>query len=67
MSLSPSTVERIRLAYSPPEAAQLLSLSTARVYQLIADGTLPSVKIGRSRRILHAALVDYLSGLADAA
>ena len=64
MPLSPETLKRIRLAYPPAEAAELLSLSRARLYQLIADGTIPSLKIGKSRRITHAALVAFLDGRA---
>lgn len=48
------------LAYSPAEAALLLGLSRARIYQLIDDETLPSVKLGRRRLIRHQALVDLL-------
>lgn len=33
------------------EVARLLGLSRSKVYEMIADGTLSSVTIGRSRRI----------------
>lgn len=46
-----------RLAHSPSEAAELLGISRAKLYLLLDDGTLPSFKLGRSRRIPHAALV----------
>lgn len=49
-----------RLAYPPAEAARLLGLSQARIYQLLADGSLPSLKIGKSRRIRHEAIVAFL-------
>lgn len=52
-----------RLAYSPAEAAQLLGLSRARLYELLTDGSIPSLKIGRSRRIRREALVAYLDQL----
>jgi len=51
------------LAYSPADAAQVLGISRARLYQLIDDGTVPSVKLGRRRLIRHEALVDLLNRL----
>jgi excisionase family DNA binding protein len=53
------TPERIeRLLYRPKEAAAAIGLSPAKIYQLMASGEVPSVKIGKSRRIpveaLHA-------------
>jgi excisionase family DNA binding protein len=53
-----------RLAYPPCEAASLLGVSRARLYQLIDDRDgapeIPSLKIGRSRRVRHEAIVAYL-------
>jgi excisionase family DNA binding protein len=40
------------------EAATFLSLSVASVYALMERGELPYIKIGRSRRIPRAALVE---------
>jgi len=42
------------------EAAQILKLSRATLYKLIATGQIPSVKLGRSRRIPAAALKQWL-------
>lgn len=52
-----------RLAYSPAEAAQTLGISRARLYQLLDDGTIPSLKLGRRRLVRHEALVDLLDRL----
>ena len=41
----------------------ILSICRSRVFELMAAGTLESVKIGRSRRIPHQALVDYVERL----
>jgi excisionase family DNA binding protein len=38
-----------KLAYRVAEAARLLSLSRSTVYELIAIGDIPSVRLGRSR------------------
>ncbi len=50
-----------RLAYSPREAAELLSISRDTVYNLMRDGALPSVKLGGSRRIRRADLIALLA------
>ncbi len=56
----------IRMLYRPEEGAQMLGLSRARMFELLASGSVESVKIGRSRRIPHAALEDYVSRLRSA-
>lgn len=52
-----------RLAYPPSEVAQLLGLGRSKTLALVADGTIPSVKIDRARRILHSDLVAYVESL----
>ena len=51
------------LLLSPEEAAQLLGLSRSRVYELLRDAELPSIKIGRLRRIPRQAVHAYVAGL----
>lgn len=51
------------LAHSPAEAAVVLGISRAKVYQLLADDTIPSLKLGRRRLIRHEALVSLLAEL----
>ena len=56
--------ERVeRLAYSPAEAAAELGISRAKLYQLLDDGTIPSLKLGRRRLIRREALVSLLANL----
>ena len=50
----------IREAYGIPEAAKLLGLSRATVYNLMDKGDLPYVKLGRSRRIRRTDLEEAL-------
>lgn len=45
------------------EAANFLSLSRSKVYQLMEEGRIRSVKIGRSRRIPFASLEGFANGL----
>jgi excisionase family DNA binding protein len=48
----------------PETVARLLSLSRSKVYQMIADGTLPSIKIAGSRRIRREDLQRWLVDMA---
>jgi excisionase family DNA binding protein len=60
----------VPLLYDPATAARLLSVSRATVYKLLdpdpATGLprLPSVKVGRSRRITRDALLAFVGALA---
>lgn len=40
------------------EGARFLKISRSRLYELMSTGELPFVKIGRSRRIPHRAIVE---------
>lgn len=51
------------LLHSVDDAARLLSISRANLYRMMRDGRVRSVKIGRSRRIPHAAICDYVARL----
>ena len=56
-----------QLLYRPEEAAEALSVSRATVYELMAAGTLASVKIGRSRRVTREALEQFVASLGASA
>lgn len=43
---------------SIPEAAAFLGVSRSLVYRLINDGNLPTVRLGRSRRVPIRAVID---------
>ncbi len=47
------------------EAAEWLGLSRTKAYELVYRGTLPSVTIGRSRRVPVAALHAFVDGLVE--
>jgi excisionase family DNA binding protein len=49
------------------EAARHLGISRSKVYELLADGELPSVRIGRTRRIALAALEEFIVDHTDQA
>jgi excisionase family DNA binding protein len=47
----------------PEEAARALGLGRSKIYQLLATGALPSLTIGRSRRIHRDALESFIQRL----
>lgn len=49
----------------PDDAARLIQVSRSHLYALIADGTLPSVRLGRSRRVPRAALEAWVARETD--
>lgn len=46
---------------TPEETARTLHIARTRVYAMIAEGVLPSIKIGSSRRIPVAALEKWIA------
>jgi excisionase family DNA binding protein len=54
-----------RLLYTVPEAAALLSVSPNFVWNLLRDGKLTGVKVGRSRKITAAELERYVASLTE--
>lgn len=54
-----------RLAYSVPEAAALLGVSSDTVYEMIRQRRIPSVRLGRRILIPRPALVRWLESAAE--
>lgn len=52
-----------RLLLTPQEAARVLGISRATLYELLRAGAVESVRIGRSRRVPAAALAAYVDRL----
>ena len=46
-----------------PEAAAQLGISRAKLYELIADGSIRSVRVGGCRRIRASDLHDFVEAL----
>jgi excisionase family DNA binding protein len=53
-----------RLAYSPHEGAQILSISRSKFYELVAAGDLKVVKLGARTLVPHSELVRFFASLA---
>jgi len=52
-----------KLLYTPVEAAHALGVSRSTIYVLMANGDVPSVRIGTSRRVPAEGLRSYISAL----
>lgn len=50
------------LALTPEQAAKAAGLGRTTVYAALKSGGLPSLKIGKSRRIMISDLLRYLEG-----
>lgn len=55
-----------KLLLRPQEAADTLGISRARLYQLLADGEIGSVKLGASRRVPAVELDAFVQRLRSA-
>lgn len=51
--------------YDVRQAAQVLGIGRTNVYKLLKDGHLPSVRVGRLRRIRRSDLDAYIDGLEE--
>lgn len=56
-----------KLMLTPEEAAEALGVGRSTLYDLLRLQEIPSVKIGRSRRIPVSALRDFAERLATSA
>jgi excisionase family DNA binding protein len=43
-----------------PEVAQVLMIARSRAYELVAEGEIPSIRIGRSARVSRGELDRWL-------
>ena len=54
-----------KLLLTPEDAADLLSIGRSKLYELIGDGRLASVRIDASRRVPMSALVEFVESLQE--
>jgi excisionase family DNA binding protein len=66
MATTPETRSDGRLLLDLPQVAGALSLSLRTVQNLIYDGRLRSLTVGRSRRVAVADLAAFVEGLRTA-
>jgi len=53
-------------AYTVEQVAEILHIGRDKVYFLLRSGQLRSIKIGKSRRITHEHLAEFVSSLEKA-
>ena len=53
-----------RLLYKPSEAAEVLGFGRSKVYELLASGELPSIRVGGSIRVPVDLLREWATGKA---
>jgi excisionase family DNA binding protein len=56
-----------RVLLSIPEAASALSVGRTTIYELLADGSLDAVKLGKRRLIVRASIEALVKRLAEKA
>lgn len=54
-----------KLLVTVEEASELLGIGRTGAYELVMRGVIPSVKIGRRRLVVRAALAEYVQQLLD--
>jgi excisionase family DNA binding protein len=52
-----------KMLLTPVEAATALGIGRSKVYELLRAGALPSVRIGRCRRIPVSGIMEYVATL----
>ena len=50
-----------RLLLRPAEAAEAIGVSRSRMYELLASGDVPSIRVGRTVRVPVAALQAWIA------
>jgi excisionase family DNA binding protein len=59
----PRTADLPCISYSIPNAAKVLDVPETKLWQAVKDKQLRSFKVGRSRRVSHEALCEYVEAL----
>lgn len=59
------SVQTQQLLLTPAQVAEALSIGCTKVYELLGTGEIPSVHIGRARRVSKAVLDEYVQRLID--
>lgn len=56
-----------KLLLRPAEAAELLSISRSKIYELVNAGEIPSIRLGGAIRIPRRSLEEFISRQMEAA
>ena len=58
-------MSQLPILFTPVQAAKIHNISRSSVYNLLNEGTLGSIHIGRSRRIAQAHMEAFIATMAD--
>jgi excisionase family DNA binding protein len=56
-------MNQLPILFSPAQTAKIMSISRSKVYELINNGKLNSLRIGRSRRISNNQIQTFINNL----
>jgi excisionase family DNA binding protein len=56
-------LNQLPILFSPAQTAKMMSISRSKVYELINNGKLNSLRIGRSRRISNNQIQTFINNL----
>ena len=59
-------MSQLPILFTPNQAAKILNISRSSVYNLLKEGTLGSINIGRSRRIAQSHMEVFIAKMDDA-
>ena len=54
-----------KMVYSTQEVAELLGISRSYAYELVRNGTIPSLKLGKKRLVPKQRFVEWINGRKD--
>lgn len=54
-----------KLVYSIQEAANLLGISRSYAYELVRNGTIPALELGKKRVIPKEKFIEWINGKSD--
>lgn len=54
-----------KMVYSTQEVAELLGISRSYAYELVRNGTIPSLELGKKRLVPKQRFVEWINGRKD--
>ena len=57
------SVTEFPVLFTVPQVCRITQMSRSKIYELIASGEIPSIKIGRARRIPYTRFQEFLEAL----
>lgn len=58
--MKPKTLENYPDVLTPDDVIEILNIGRSKIYELLNDGTIKSIRIGRKHRIPKKILIEFL-------